>query len=226
MDFSSHSPHCSLPVRLTIWRKVQSIVPFLMSKFLTRWYDTLMGPLEKRGFQTIRKDLLGKARGSVLEIGSGTGVNFPYYINVGEVIAIEPEPTMRGKSLLRAQQAPVSIDVRDGQAESLPFPDNRFDTVVGTLVLCTIPDPIKALEEIRRVCKPNGQVLFFEHVRINNSVLGILQDKLTPIWKRLCDGCHLNRNSLELMKKSGFKVTRVERLYKKIFVIVEAVNRK
>jgi ubiquinone/menaquinone biosynthesis C-methylase UbiE len=196
------------------------------STFFTRWYDTLMEPLEKRGFLAIRKDLLGKAQGKVLEIGSGTGINFSHYDIAGEVIAIEPEPAMRDKSLQRALQAPVSIDVRDGRAESLPFPDNSFDTVVGTLVLCTIPDPVKALEEIRRVCKPNGQVLFFEHVRIHNSILGVLQDKLTPIWKRLCDGCHLNRNSVELMKKAGFKVTRVEQHYKKIFVVVEAVNLK
>jgi ubiquinone/menaquinone biosynthesis C-methylase UbiE len=197
-----------------------------MSTFFSRWYDTLMSPLERGGFVAIRQGLLSHAKGKVLEIGSGTGANFPYYVAAEEVIAIEPEAAMRVQSLPRAFHAHVPIEVQDGQAESLPFPDDTFDAVVGTLVLCTIPDPVKALNEIRRVCKPGGHVLFFEHVRLNDSMLGILQDRLTPVWKRLCDGCHLNRNSIELIKQAGFRVTRVERHYKKIFVVVEAVNRK
>lgn len=197
-----------------------------MGTLFSRFYDTFMFPLEKRKFHLIRKQLIGNASGKVLEIGSGTGANFLYYVNAVEVIAVEPELLMRAKSLDKAKKAPVPIDVRSGRAEELPFADNSFDTVVGTLVLCTIPDPQKALQEIRRVCKPGGQIKFFEHVRVNQSKLGVLQDYLTPVWKRLCDGCHLNRDSLALVKQSGMRVIRTEHLFKKIFIIVEAENEK
>lgn len=197
-----------------------------MGKWFSRLYDPLMGPLERRGFGNIRKSLIGKAQGDVLEIGSGTGFNFPYYERAQKVIAIEPESLMREKSLPRAQNASVPIDVISAGAEELPFPDNTFDTVVGTLVLCTIPDAPKALQEIRRVCKPDGQVLFFEHVRLDHPFLGRLQDWLTPTWKRLCDGCHLNRNTLAMIKEAGFKFTRVERHFKDIFLVIESVNKK
>jgi ubiquinone/menaquinone biosynthesis C-methylase UbiE len=93
-------------------------------------------------------------------------------------------------------------------------------------VFCTIPDPKKALEEIQRVCKPDGHVLLFEHVKIDHPVLGSLQEWLTPLWKRLCDGCHLNRRTLEWVKQAGFKTTNVQRYYKDLFVVVEAINKK
>lgn len=120
----------------------------------------------------------------------------------------------------------MPVEVILAGAEELPFADNSFDTAIGTLVLCTIPDPLRALEEIRRVCKPNGQVLLFEHVKVNHPVLGRIQDWLTPVWKRLCDGCHLNRKTLGSVNQTGFRVTNIERHYKDIFLVIEAVNRK
>jgi len=199
-----------------------------MSKWFPKFYDTLMEPLERRGFRDIRKELIHKATGIVLEIGSGTGFNFPYYedTQVIKVFAVEPEPLMREQSLARAARATVPIEVILARGEELPFPDNSFDTIVGTLVLCTIPDPFKALEEIRRVCKPDGQILFFEHVRLNHPVLSRLQDWLTPLWKHLCDGCHLNRNTLQIIKKAGFEVVRIKRYYKDIFLVIEVQNKK
>lgn len=199
-----------------------------MSKWFPKLYDTLMEPLERRGFRDIRKELIHKANGKVLEIGSGTGLNFPYYddAQVKKVIAVEPEPLMRKQSLLRAARAPVPIKVMLAGAEELPFPDNSFDTIVGTLVLCTIPDPFKALEEIRRVCKPDGKVFFFEHVRLNHPVLSRLQDWLTPIWKHICHGCHLNRDTLKIIKEAGFEVVRIKRYYKDIFLVIELQNTK
>jgi ubiquinone/menaquinone biosynthesis C-methylase UbiE len=197
-----------------------------MGKWFPRLYDILMEPLERRGVRDIRKNLVRKSQGHVLEIGSGTGFNFPYYDRAQKVIAIEPEPLMRERSLPRAQNASVPIDVIAAGAEELPFPDNTFDTVVGTLVLCTIPDTKKALEEMRRVCKPDGQVLFFEHVRLEHPFLGSMQDWLTPAWKRLCDGCHLNRNTLAMIEEAGFEITQVERHFKDIFLVIETVNKK
>ncbi|BCJ88359.1 class I SAM-dependent methyltransferase [Effusibacillus dendaii] len=197
-----------------------------MSKWFPKLYDTLMNPLEERAFRAIRKNLIEKARGHVLEIGSGTGFNFPFYQQAEQVVAIEPEPLMRQQSIQRAAEAHVPIEVLAAGAEKLPFRDDSFDTVVGTLVLCTIPDPLLTLKEIRRVCKPQGQVLFFEHVRLDHAVLGRLQDWLTPVWKRLCDNCHLNRQTLELIRQSGLKVVSVEKHLKDIFLVIEAVNSK
>lgn len=197
-----------------------------MGKWFPRFYDILMEPLERRRFREIRNNLLQDIQGRVLEIGSGTGFNFSFYKQAQKVIAIEPEPLMRDKSLPRAKRANVPLEVVLASAEELPFPDDSFDAVVGTLVLCTIPNPTKALQEISRVCKPDGSVLFFEHVRLNHPVLGRLQDLLTPVWKHLCDGCHLNRNTLELVKQAGFQVINVERYYKKLFLVIKTLNKK
>lgn len=195
-----------------------------MGKWFPKLYDTLMGPFERRGLGTIRRQLIQKASGEVLEIGSGSGLNFPFYIHAKKVTAIEPEPLMRRLSLTRAQQAHVNIELISAKAEKLPFPDNHFDTVVGTLVFCTIPDPIMALEEIRRVCKPDGQLFLFEHVKIDHPFLGPLQNRLTPLWRRLCDGCHLNRPTLGWVEQAGFNVIQVKRYYKDIFIVIEAIN--
>ena len=197
-----------------------------MTTFFTKYYDALMGPLERGSFGPIRRSLIAGVQGRVLEIGSGTGINFPYYDTAAQVTAVEPDSSMRAQSLPRAAKAGAAISVLPGDAERLPFPDNVFDLVVATLVMCTIPDPVKALAEIRRVCKPEGQVLFFEHVRVNRSFLGTLQDWLTPVWKRICDGCHLNRNTLQLIENSGLAVLSIERYYKDIFLVAKAVNRK
>jgi ubiquinone/menaquinone biosynthesis C-methylase UbiE len=197
-----------------------------MSRWFSKVYDSMMVPLEQRGLAEIRKNLVRHAQGKVLEIGSGTGLNFPYYEHAENVIAIEPEEFMRERSLSRASRALVPIDVILADAEMLPFRDNTFDTVVGTLVLCTIPSPLKALDEVRRVCKPGGKILVLEHVRLDRPLLGRIQDWLTPVWKHLCDGCHLNRNTLEMVSKAGFKIVRVKRYYKNIFLEIEIVNNK
>ncbi|QZT35135.1 class I SAM-dependent methyltransferase [Caldalkalibacillus thermarum TA2.A1] len=197
-----------------------------MGKWFSKLYDPVMEPLERLKFRYIRETLIHKAKGNVLEIGSGTGLNFPYYTQAVKVTAIEPDPTMRKKSLKRAEHARVPIDVILADAQALPFPEHTFDTVVGTLVLCTIPNPEKALNEIRRVCKPGGHVLFFEHVRAEHSLLGRLQDWMTPVWKRVCNGCHLNRETLETVKKAGFTIVHVEKHNNGILLMIEALNEK
>ncbi|AFC27310.1 type 11 methyltransferase [Paenibacillus mucilaginosus 3016] len=195
-----------------------------MGTFFARHYDALMGWLEKRGFTRIRANLLREASGTVLEIGSGTGLNFPLYHGCDKVVALEPSEVMRRTSMKRALIAPVPVEPVGGDAQNLPFADASFDTVVGTLVLCTIPDPLRALREIRRVCKPGGTVLFFEHVRLEHAALGRLQDWLTPAWKRLCDGCCLNRSTLDTLQQAGLEIKRTERYYGDIFVTVVARN--
>jgi ubiquinone/menaquinone biosynthesis C-methylase UbiE len=185
-----------------------------------------MQPLEKRKFQQIRKEILSHATGRILEIGAGTGINFPLYKNAEHVDAIEPNPGMIEQSYTRKAAAAVPIQVHQQSAESLNFPDDTFDTVVATLVFCTIPDPEKALQEIKRVSKPHAKILFFEHVKMKHPILAFAQEALNPLWKRVCDGCHLNRDTLYTIQESGLLVTNVTSYYKGLFLVVGSENNK
>jgi len=191
-----------------------------MGKWFPHIYDIGMKPLENRTFKQIRRDLLQKANGRVLEIGSGSGINFPLYRNVDKVDAIEPSSLMVEKSFKRQQLATVPIECHQQSAENLLFPDNTFDTVVSTLVFCTIPNPEMALKEIKRVGKENATFLFFEHVKMDQPFLAKTQEVLTPLWKKVCDGCHLNRDTLKLIEEAGFQVLEVKSYYKSLFITV------
>lgn len=184
-----------------------------------------MSPLEQGRFRAIRKQLLENASGKVLEIGSGTGVNFPLYQDV-VVTAIEPSPFMVSRSLKRKEQSRVPIEVVQVGAEELPFADNTFDTVVATLVFCTIPNVDAALEEMRRVCKPNGRILMFEHVKMDQPYLAKLQIALTPYWEKICDGCCLDRETHQLVLKKGFQLEETQDYYKSLFKTLSLINEK
>jgi ubiquinone/menaquinone biosynthesis C-methylase UbiE len=195
-----------------------------VSRLFSTWYDTFMGPLEKRSFKKIRINLLSKASGKVLELGSGTGINFPLYHSLESVTAIEPSAYMIERSLQKKQKSLIPIEIVHASAEKLPFPDNTFDTVIGTLVFCTIPNVEKAIEEMKRVCKPEGRILLFEHVRMENSILAHLQDWLTPFWKKICDGCCLNRNTVQVLKENGLEILQLETYFKDLFVVAELIK--
>ncbi|WP_251028968.1 class I SAM-dependent methyltransferase [Bacillus sp. ISL-18] len=197
-----------------------------MSRRFAEWYDFFMRPLEKRKFKRIREDLLSKAKGHVLEIGSGTGINFPLYKSVEKVVAAEPSTYMIYKSQDKLKQSSVNIELVKADAEKLPFADNSFDTVVATLVFCTIPNPNQAMKEMLRVCKPEGKLLFFEHVKMENRFLGGLQEWLTPAWKRICDGCCLNRDTLILIKNKDLIINDIKSYYNGLFLSVETIKRK
>jgi ubiquinone/menaquinone biosynthesis C-methylase UbiE len=197
-----------------------------LSSTFPKWYDFFMGPLERRKFKRVRHDLLKSATGKVLEIGSGTGVNLPLYRNVDHVIAIEPSQHMIEQSLSKLKLASVPIEVVNASAERLPFEDHTFDTIVATLVFCTIPNVDEAINELKRVCKPNGKILLFEHVKMENTVLSSMQEGLTPLWKKICDGCCLNRETLKAFTSHGLKIERVEKFYKDLFIVAELRNRK
>ena len=184
-----------------------------------------MSPLEQGKFRTIRKHLLENARGKVLELGSGTGVNFPFYRDV-TVTAVEPSPFMVARSLKRKEESGVPIEVVQAGAEQLPFADNTFDTVVATLVFCTIPNTEAAMEEIKRVCKPNGRILMFEHVKMDQPLLAKLQGVLTPYWEKICDGCCLDRETHQLVLKKGFRVEETHDYYKSLFKTMILINEK
>lgn len=162
--------------------------------------------------------MIAKAYGRVLEIGSGTGINFPYYMNVCSVDAIEPNPYMIKRSKFNLNRANVPISIHQQTAENLSFPDHTFDSVICTLVFCTIKDPKTALDNILQVTKPNGTILFLEHVKIAHSWLGKSQDFLNPVWKRIAGGCNLNRDTLNLIKQSPLNIVEMETLYKGLVI--------
>lgn len=177
-----------------------------MKKFFAWYYDYFMNPLEKKLITNWRKELLTHAKGKVLEIGAGTGINFPLYKTCEEVVAIEPNPHMIEKSKERVKQATVPISLTEASAENLPFPDAYFDTIVVTLVLCSVEEPEQVISELKRVLKKEGQLLFLEHVEMEQMFPRTLQKLLTPFWRHVCDGCHLNRKTEQIIRTSGLKI--------------------
>lgn len=145
----------------------------------------------------------------MLEIGVGTGANLPYYPPAVEVVGIKPDPFMLRRARQKlAEIADRQIELRQASAEELPFVDHTFDHVVSTLVLCTVPDPDRALSEIQRVLKPGGRLHFMEHVR-GEGRLGSIQDLARPVWKYFGAGCILNRRTGEIIERTGFHVERL-----------------
>lgn len=167
-----------------------------------------------RPFWPQRKEVIAEARGRVLEIGIGTGANLPHYgADVTEIVGIEPEAAMldRARQTAAGLTLPAPLTLAVGDAQALEYPDESFDTVLMCLVLCTIPDPLKALQEARRVLKPGGQVVFLEHVRSPEAGLARWQDRLTPLWKVLACGCCLNRDTAATFREAGFRFHRLRR---------------
>ncbi len=159
-----------------------------------------------------RGRLLTGARGAVLEIGGGTGANLPHYRGVERVIVSEPDPFMRKRLGPKLEDASVPVEISAAGAEALPFPDASFDTVVSTLVLCTVLDQGAALEEVRRVLRPGGRLLFIEHVRADGAAAR-WQDRLEPLWGRLLGGCHPNRDTVAAIEEAGFEIEVLESFY-------------
>lgn len=179
-------------------------------KWFAAVYDRQMAFAEKRWLGKIREELVGTATGRVLEIGAGTGANFPYYRGGAEVIAAEPDPYMLEKAKKRAHETGNRIELRQASAEELPFEDDSFDVVIGTLVLCSVRSPKQALSEIRRVLKRGGEFRSYEHVRYRNPVGAFFQDLVQPLWSWFGAGCHPNRDTLRSIKAAGFEIVQAE----------------
>lgn len=175
-------------------------------------YDLALKPLELTGLKKLRAELLSHAQGKTLEIGMGSGLNLPHYPENVHLTGIEPDSSMRKKSLKRSRS--LNVKVEDGDAMALAYPDSEFDTVVATLVFCTIADPQKAIKEVYRVLKPGGTFLLLEHVRKNGPFIGTLLDKLTPICAHIADGCHLNRDPSHFITSEGFKTIEYKKIWK------------
>jgi ubiquinone/menaquinone biosynthesis C-methylase UbiE len=182
----------------------------LRDRIFAASYDPLTARWEKRHGADLRRELLARARGRVLEIGVGTGLSLPHYPPVDELVATEPSEPMLRRARRRAREAGRKVTFVEAPAEQLPFEDNSFDTVVSMLVLCTVEDPQRALQEIRRVLRPTGQFLFSEHVRSDNARRARWQDRLEPIWGVVANGCHPNRRTLDTIREAGFDVSDVE----------------
>jgi ubiquinone/menaquinone biosynthesis C-methylase UbiE len=175
-----------------------------------RFFDRLSGVMEKEVGQW-RDELLAGLSGRVIEIGPGNGMNFRHYpTSVTEVVALEPEPYLRGKAEHAARTAPVPVSVRAGLADALELEDASFDAAVACLVLCTVPDQQAALGELRRVLKAEGQLRFLEHVRSPKPGKARAQTLLdgAGVWPRLAGGCHSSRDTVSAIQAAGFRVQR------------------
>lgn len=170
--------------------------------------------LMEREIGAYRRELLDGLDGEVAEVGAGNGLNFRHYpTSVSEVLAIEPEPHLRGLAETAATDAPIPVVVVDGVAGRLPLSDASVDAAVVSLVLCSVPDQPEALGELRRVLRPGGQLRFLEHVAADTAGLGRVQRWLdATIWPFVGGGCHTSRHTLEAIEVAGFHVTSVTHL--------------
>jgi ubiquinone/menaquinone biosynthesis C-methylase UbiE len=183
----------------------------LWGRVFAAGYDKFMAGTEKAGLADHRRKLLARTRGRVLEVGGGTGANLPFYGNeVEEVVITEPEEPMARRLERKLGDSSVPARVVRAPAEQLPFEDTSFDFVVSTLVLCTVKDPARALAEIHRVLKPEGQLLFVEHVRSDSAKLARWQDRFNVISKRIGHGCNCNRPTRENIEGAGFSIADIE----------------
>jgi len=168
-------------------------------------------------FSAYRHRVIPAAQGRVLEIGVGSGLNFPLY-GVAATRVIGLDPSRKLLSIAAAgppPDRPTSFELIEGSAETIPLEDKSIDSVVSTWTLCTIPDVRAALGEMRRVLRPSGQLFFVEHGRSPDEKVRRWQDRLTPFWKQIGGGCHLNRPIGELLEQSGFRIEQIETGYMK-----------
>ena len=185
---------------------------------MTDWYERLILPrlidatcgLEQVAEQ--RRRIVPEASGRVLELGFGSGLNLPFYdpSRVEELWALEPSRAMLNLAEARAAQAPFPVTFLEAPAEAIPLDSASIDTAVTTYTLCTVSDPLKALREVARVLKPEGRLLFAEHGRAPDAGISKWQTRLTPVWKRLAGGCHLDRDVPGLLRKAGFEPVQLD----------------
>jgi SAM-dependent methyltransferase len=161
-----------------------------------RYFDRYGGRNEERGNRELRRELLAGLSGRVLEAGAGNGLNFAHYpASVREVVAVEPDPFLRGRAAQAAAATAVPVRVTDGTAAALPAADGEFDAVVVSGVLCSVPDVPVALAEFSRVLRPGGELRFYEHVGSRDRLFGGLQQTADLFWPHLMGGCHVHRQT-------------------------------
>jgi len=162
-----------------------------------------------------RQKVVPQAHGEVLEIGIGSGLNLPFYdaARVSKVWGLEPSPEMRAMAAKAAAAVPIEVEMLAFAGHEIPLEDRSVDTVVTTYTLCTIPDTADALQQMRRVLRPGGELLFCEHGVAPDRSVRRQQDFINPLWRRLGGGCNLNRAIPELIEAGGFELSRLETMY-------------
>jgi ubiquinone/menaquinone biosynthesis C-methylase UbiE len=186
---------------------------FYRTWFFPRLLDCVMRQQQLLPF---RERIAQGAEGRVLDVGVGSGLNLALYgPNVRQVCGVDPSSELLRFAGERARGLPFPVELMRGVGEALPFGDHSFDTVVLTFTLCTIPEPAKALAEMRRVLAPGGRMLFAEHGRAPEPNVARWQDRLTPLWKRIGGGCHLNRKPDALVQEAGFRIAMLHAGYLK-----------
>lgn len=172
--------------------------------------------MRNRELRPYRERVISSAEGTILEIGVGAGANLPFYgPKATTIVAIEPAAPLIEMTRELATRRQLPVELIAASAENIPLPDRQFDTVVTTFTLCSIPDVMRAMKEIRRVMKPNGRLLFAEHGLSPDASVRKWQDRLTPAWRCLGGGCHLNRPIRELIQGAGFRIEHLHTGYMK-----------
>ena len=201
---------------------MSKIYPKLFAKF----YDKFMVSFEKK-IENDRKKMLHKLTGNVLDVGSGTGVNFGFFNNDVNVFAVEPSKPMQDKSISKINNKNIkliNLGINDEKLHHI-IKENSLDAIVSTLVLCTIPNPDLALDNFKKWLKPDGKLIIIEHIHSDKKNKARIENILNPFWKIFSEGCNLNRHTDELLKEKGFKpleetyFTIGLRIHKGVFVL-------
>jgi ubiquinone/menaquinone biosynthesis C-methylase UbiE len=193
-------------------RFVQALYDATWGRIFAGRYDNFLRRLEAAGLADYRRRSLMSASGRTLEIATGTGLNLPHYPgSVTELVLTEPYPHMLDVLRKKVREAGSDATVVRATAERLPFPDQSFDTVVASMILCSADDPNIVLDEIARVLKPDGQYLFLEHVRNPDEKIARRQDRVQPAWFLFGNGCHCNRDTVDTLGQSQLVVEDLDR---------------
>jgi ubiquinone/menaquinone biosynthesis C-methylase UbiE len=177
---------------------------------------------DDRRFASHKRRLFAKMYGKSLMVATGTGNDFKYFPPGQDIVALDISPKMLEKAAPRAAGYPGTLTLREMDVCNLDYPDNMFDTVVTVCTFCSVPKPVVGLSELRRVLKPGGQILMFEHMRSAVAQFGVLLDMMTPLTRKF--GPDLNRDTIGNVLKAGFRLRRVENVYLDIVRIIEAVK--
>ncbi|GAC1310940.1 MAG: class I SAM-dependent methyltransferase [Vulcanimicrobiaceae bacterium] len=173
-------------------------------------YDWILSQAERSMLGALRERLLRPLAGRIVEVGAGTGVDFAHYDRAAHVLALEPDPAMARRARRRAAEAAAAIDLRVADDRWLDtLPAGSIDAVVFPLVLCTVDDAAVTLARAHRVLRASGKIVFLEHVRSAGRT-GRVQDALTPAWQKIAGGCHLNRDTAELVAAAGFAIAQLD----------------
>lgn len=175
----------------------------------------------------LRREVVPQAKGRVLEVGIGSGLNLPFYdpAKVKQVWGVDPSYELRAVAEKKADDLAFDLEFIGLSGEDIPLEKNAADTVLVTYTLCSIPDVLRALKEMNRVLKPGGELIFCEHGNAPDEHIRRWQKKINPIWTKISGGCHLNRPIADLIKESGFKIRHLDTSYSSSFKIVSFIYR-